>query len=893
MLIPPGHIPPAPDAARFPHEPHPDTTDKPDANIAFMKGPKRKRLAKRRAVIGMRTTLTSVLPYHAHQNSSSYFASKKCTYTDASGKPVPAPRPRPESSSDGRAVPYPPHPDGALSNPPPPFGLVHDSDDDRGAHTRKRFRSDMSLLTASGTPPRSLAPPILPASDRPLERDPALTRELVHLFFAYRQPQRMIIHQPSFLAALGHGAVPPYLLLAVCAVAAPLSRQPKLKTSPARYAGERFAQEAAALMFDKNRNLICEQNLATAQALCLLQLHDRMGKSLWNGPYHELALGIVTKLGIFDSDRTVLTPVPSPDFINASIELLYKRNVLATASQLSLRLPMDETSFELSPHTAIPGIRTPLLLRASPGILSLGSLSFPPEYMTQPVSYTVLSEIGQVIQILSLHEQIERTMEDFNNRENGRHPGLKLLELEKQVVAWAEELPDHLRFTDENLWVQMNVYETGSNMGAWCFGAMHAFHNSCVLALNWARQRCRTAMPYDISGAQEKLHKLVAVWREKVKLSILLGLILWPLFKYTDDRSSILLQWSSEFEDMWGVHIEDLCSTLTDVREQPLFGIPHATPPPPASSLALAPRVHLSQGVPPSGAGPGGAASNPAVAPRPPGPEPLAPTLAVPCQTGYPRAALDPRFHSQNQPPPQAHPVSATASASASASVSASSAHMDTRGSNSGGGHLVGAVDLRDKETGRSGNVVHEANIDPNLQGGVGVGGVQSTSGSAVGVGSGSGSGAPPPPPPPPSAPASTSASVQPGSTAMNHVQQSLPSLKASGLLEWPLPGSTDVPSGAGAPAPPASGWPGTAQHLAQPRRDLVRSPHPQAPIQSQPQSTSAQIQQTQSTQPPLPLPQQTEPGTSPRVATSGPSSGMPVGLQWLAHESMVMARQG
>jgi len=85
-------------------------------------------------------------------------------------------------------------------------------------------------------------------------------------------------------------------------------------------------------------------------------------------------MSIVTKLGVFESDYTILTPDPSPEFINAAIDrecarrvfwlifisdcvasVLYRRNILATESQLSLRLPMDETCFELSPHTALPG----------------------------------------------------------------------------------------------------------------------------------------------------------------------------------------------------------------------------------------------------------------------------------------------------------------------------------------------------------------------------------------------------------------------------------------------------------------------------------------------------------------------------------------------------------
>lgn len=856
--------------------------DKPEPSVAFMKGPKRKRLAKAcDACHKSKRRCDGTAPC-----SNCYFASKKCTYTDASGKPVPAPRPRPEASVNLRLVAYSPQdgspPYGSLL--PHPEDLPSPSEDDGSASARKRFRTNTNpAASRSVVPPKSRAPPVLPASDRPLERDPTLTRELVHLFFAYRQPHRMIIHQPTFLADLTRRTVPPHLLLAVCAVAASLSKQPGLRTSPCRYAGEPFAQEAAALMFDENRNLTCEHNLATAQALCLLQLHDRMGKSLWAAQYHQHVLDIVTRLGIFDHDHTVFTPFPSTESINASIErecarrvfwliyisdcvasVLYGRDILATEAQLSLRLPMDETCFELYPHTAMP------------------------EYMRHPSSPKVCSEIGQVIQIVSLHAQVEKTLRDFNNRENGKHPRPKLLELEQQVAAWVEALPDHLRFTDDHLLAQMNVYETGSNVGAWCFAAMHTFHNSCVLALNWARQRCRTAMPHDISGAQEKLHKIMNAWGEKGKLSILLGLILWPLFKYTDDRSPVLLKWSSEFEEIWGVRIHELCSSSADSRQASMFLISHAPPPPvPSSSSSQNVNSRTRQSpvaVPPSTGGiPAlGPGPNPVIIPRPPpplGPE-MAPSPAVPAQLGYPplqpRATLDQRFHSQVQQPlcliqnsPQ----------------SSSSHSVDGRSH-----AVVGMADPREKDTAPM-RVAHDGNIDPALTQAVcGSSSVCMPSRTPV-----------PAVAPPPAPSASARAQLQQGPATPANVQQaqqSLPSLKASGLLEWshPSPGSaTEVVSGVGAAsAPSPSVWSsGGAQQLVPPPRsasgrDSGRSPHLQAPPTHSP---SPPMVATQS-QPPQ---SKTDSGLSPRGGTTSglpSSSSMPVGLPWLAHESTV-TRQG
>lgn len=106
------------------------------------------------------------------------------------------------------------------------------------------------------------------------------------VFFTHRHPQRMIIHKPSFSAALSHNRVPAYLLLAVCALAAPLSKQTRIRTNPVRIAGQGFADDARALMFDKSGRMVCEPNLATAQALCLLQMHESLARPSWTSSYH-------------------------------------------------------------------------------------------------------------------------------------------------------------------------------------------------------------------------------------------------------------------------------------------------------------------------------------------------------------------------------------------------------------------------------------------------------------------------------------------------------------------------------------------------------------------------------------------------------------------------------
>ena len=101
------------------------------------------------------------------------------------------------------------------------------------------------------------------------------------VFFAHCNPQRMIIHKPTFSADLGMNKVPPFLLLAVCAVAAPLCKSIASQASHPCLAGVPFFQGALELMFDNSGRLLCEPSVSTAQALCLLEMHEIAASHSW------------------------------------------------------------------------------------------------------------------------------------------------------------------------------------------------------------------------------------------------------------------------------------------------------------------------------------------------------------------------------------------------------------------------------------------------------------------------------------------------------------------------------------------------------------------------------------------------------------------------------------
>jgi hypothetical protein len=89
----------------------------------------------------------------------------------------------------------------------------------------------------------------------------------------------------------------------------------------------------------------------------------------------DLALQIVESLNVYQPDYPTLTPIPSPEFIQASIErealrrifwlihlmdvmafIFFKKPIVGLREQgLRLRLPADETTFELGVST-LPGM---------------------------------------------------------------------------------------------------------------------------------------------------------------------------------------------------------------------------------------------------------------------------------------------------------------------------------------------------------------------------------------------------------------------------------------------------------------------------------------------------------------------------------------------------------
>ncbi|KAG6821195.1 hypothetical protein H0H93_004015 [Arthromyces matolae] len=529
-----------------------DNDDRDDQSKNSMKAPKRKRLAK------------ACDACHKSKRRCDGTV-KPCTYTDSAGRPVPAPRPFKQDRHEGSSQ-------ASTSANPPPFS--HDREEDsiqNGTQSnlpRKRFRNDRGTavptedISIPSIPIPIVEPSLGGPADRPppLELDHALTRELTNLFFTHCHPARLIIHKPTFTAHLAHNRVPVYLLHAMCALAAPLSKQPKLRTTPSRFAGERFAQEAQSLMFDGAGRLVCERNLTTAQALCILQFHDLKAKDSnmqWDFRYHDMAMQLIESLNVYQHDYPTLTPVPSPEFIQASIEreavrrmfwiihfldnlawIYFKKPMQGLQeSGRRLRLPVDETTFELGVHSTLP------------------------EYLYLPaVRMQYSSEFGHLIRVITIYAKVESALDELTDSElnpNSNTAGA-LHEAERMMDSWASTLPDHLRFSEQSLQVQQSMFETSSNGGAWCWCCMHVFHASSALALNFARQQIHKGPKSEPAWALKTLDLIMEMFGDRAKNSILMAAAIWPLIRYCQRDDPQLRSWCSIYEEEWGTRIDEL-----------------------------------------------------------------------------------------------------------------------------------------------------------------------------------------------------------------------------------------------------------------------------------------------------------------------------------------------
>ncbi|KZT65657.1 hypothetical protein DAEQUDRAFT_768711 [Daedalea quercina L-15889] len=513
----------------------------PHNSVAFVKGGKRKRLSKHASLL--RLYAPSQAPC-----SNCYFASKKCTYTDSSGRPVPAPR----NAAHGERPPLSPadlltddlgsqHVELSQPIPNPPT-KEHSTSPKRNRSGNSR--SPTSAFASSQHSP-TLQPPCEPRSKL---LDPDTTHELVNLFFAHCNPHRLILHKPSFSAALSHNRVSEYLVLAICAVAAPLSKSISAQASIARVAGVPFYQDAVKIMFDNAGRLLSEPTLETAQALCLMEMHEIAASHSWtkHNKYFDLALKVLEESlevekpddqvqGLTDGDldfcierectRRCFWLVQCMGWISGIY--IYKpvrpRSLEMTKK---IRLPIDETTFDLAAHWNSATVEF-LHLRAP--------------------TTRYASQFGHVLRILSIYQTVQNVVKSSVGLQ---YKMRALFEQTRFEINWLASLPQHLQFSEDNVQKQVDWFETSSNTGAWCFCFMHALYPCCYLALLEGEGR----LGEPIQWVRDQLGTIFNATGTRAKNTILSACVIWSYSRYHPDDPKIRV-WDSDFEKVWGFRV--------------------------------------------------------------------------------------------------------------------------------------------------------------------------------------------------------------------------------------------------------------------------------------------------------------------------------------------------
>ncbi|KAG7093900.1 hypothetical protein E1B28_007538 [Marasmius oreades] len=310
------------------------------------------------------------------------------------------------------------------------------------------------------------------------------------------------------------------------------------------------------------------------------------------------------------------SPQPPPNFPPPSLAsaLGFNEGVMGFSEvELKIRLPSDETSFELGTiHESIP------------------------EYLHLSAPHSPdASELGHVMRVMTIHQRVEQALSELIFRPVPQHPSFdptfdpslssrshpqpesfhphlvshsidthpdkhphaqngsqrplnkqsqrhlaaihRLSECSRVLDEWAESLPHQLRFTETNLHVHKSMFETSSNTSAWCFACMHALYASCSIALavgfrgirvdstrgsetgsNGAKPGDKTADRNDLSWAVERLHIILELVGERAKFSTMLGVVIWPLLKYVHKNDAEMKYWEELFEDYTGVRMTKL-----------------------------------------------------------------------------------------------------------------------------------------------------------------------------------------------------------------------------------------------------------------------------------------------------------------------------------------------
>ncbi|RDW71229.1 Zn2 DNA-binding protein-3 [Coleophoma cylindrospora] len=307
-----------------------------------------------------------------------------------------------------------------------------------------------------------------------------------------------VLHKPSFMRKLRGGTLPPVLILAVCAVSARFSSHPKVNSTPAFLRGEEWASEARDIVMRRYE----WPNITILTCLLILGLHEFgtcQGGRSWalGGQAIRMAYALQLHRDL-DYDPLKRNGTAELSFIDREIRrrtmwacfLMDRFNSSGTdrptfikEEGIKIQLPIKEKYFHLDMPGPTENLKGEVLHPASPGT---GQLSNARDNMGV-AAYMVkaITLWGRIINYLNLGGNEEDPHPMW-------HPESRYAELIKQSEVFDAELPEDLKYCEENL----HTHETEGLANQYLF--LHISIQQNILFMN------RFAVPRHPGGRPPK-----------------------------------------------------------------------------------------------------------------------------------------------------------------------------------------------------------------------------------------------------------------------------------------------------------------------------------------------------------------------------------------------------
>ena len=318
-----------------------------------------------------------------------------------------------------------------------------------------------------------------------------IQEHLVEVFFdcVYGQSY-LLLHKPSFMRKLKSGAVPPVLILAVCAISARFSTHPQIHTEPAFLRGEQWATPARKIVekrhYEPNITILtvmlilglhffgtCEGGLSWSfggQAMRMayaLQLHKELDHDPL-GRQNDKNSDRPPQLSFTDREirrRTMWASFLMDTFNSSGTG----RPSFGNEDYMQIQLPIKESYFQMEVPGATEDLEGHVPNAMTPGN---GQAADPKDNM---------GVAAYVIRAVVMWRRIVKYL-NLGGKEKDPHslwdPLSQFASLKRQVKRFKDNLPEDLVYNEENL--ETHSAERVSNQ----FLYLHLILTQCTLFLN-------------------------------------------------------------------------------------------------------------------------------------------------------------------------------------------------------------------------------------------------------------------------------------------------------------------------------------------------------------------------------------------------------------------------